>query len=251
MTALPLERKRSQSQMNSSAASDGQALYKQQAAEAAVQFVRSGMTVGLGTGSTAIFATRRIGELLRAGALRDITAIATSARTDEEARKLGIRMMEDALPRSVDLTIDGADEIDPDFNVIKGGGGALLREKIVAQASARMFIVADQSKLSDCLGTRFAVPVEVLQFGWKSQQNFLEQQGAKVSQRKAENGKAYLTDSNNYILDCNFGPIADSPALALSLASRAGIIEHGLFIGLATDVVVAGEGGVRHLERKR
>src|SRR4051794_5466807 len=179
--------------MESSAAStERHTLYKQQAGESAVEFVQSGMTVGLGTGSTAIFATRRIAELLRSGKLRDIIAIATSSRTDEEARRLGIPMLEDSLPRAVDITIDGADEIDPEFNVIKGGGGALLREKIVAQASSRMIIVADESKLSDCLGTKFAVPVEVLRFGWMSQSRFLEDQGATVSRRE-NTGREYLT----------------------------------------------------------
>lgn len=228
---------------------DEQKLLKQMAAEEAVRFVQSGMVVGLGTGSTAIFATRKIGELLRRSELKDILAIATSRQTDEEARQLGIRLMDDSLPQSLDVTIDGADEIDPQFNVIKGGGGAHLREKVVAQASARMIIVADESKLSDCLGTRFALPVEVLQFGWRSQSQFLESLGAKVSVRKRSDGTTYLTDSGNLILDCNFGPILDPRALALKLEWRAGIIEHGMFLGMVTDMIVAGDKGVRHLQR--
>jgi len=228
---------------------DQQKLLKQMAAEKAVTFVQSGMVLGLGTGSTAIFATRKIGELLRRGELKDILAIATSRQTDEEARKLGIPLMDDSLPQSLDLTIDGADEIDPHFNVIKGGGGAHLREKVVAQASARMIIVADESKLSECLGMRFALPVEVLQFGWRSQSQFLESLGAKISIRKRSDGTTYLTDSGNLILDCNFGPIPDPRALALKLGWRAGIIEHGMFLGMVTDVVVAGDNGVRHLQR--
>jgi ribose 5-phosphate isomerase A len=224
--------------------------FKRQAAEWAVQFVQSGMTVGLGTGSTAIFATRRIGELLRRGELKDVVAIATSRQTDDEARQLGIPMIDDSLAARVDITIDGADEVDPELNVIKGGGGALLREKIVAQASSRMIVVVDESKLSDCLGTKFAVPVEVLRFGWMSQQRFLQDLGARVKLR--QNGSAtYHTDSGNLILDCAFGPILDATPLAQALAARAGIVEHGLFIGLASDLVIAGSSGVRHQQRRR
>ncbi|MGZ4816442.1 MAG: ribose-5-phosphate isomerase RpiA [Terriglobales bacterium] len=228
---------------------DQQKLFKQLAAEKAVTFVQSGMVVGLGTGSTAIFATRKIGELLRQGRLKDILAIATSRQTDEEARMLGIPLMDDSLPHPLDVTIDGADEIDPSFNVIKGGGGALLREKIVAQASARMIVVADESKLSERLGTRFPLPVEVLQFGWRSQAQFLESLGAKISIRKNSDGTTFLTDSGNLILDCNFGSIADPPALSLRLGARAGIVEHGMFLGMVTDVVIAGPDGVRHSQR--
>jgi len=230
--------------------SDSQTRLKRMAAEEAVNIVQSGMVIGLGTGSTAIFATRRIGELLRTGELKDITAIATSRQTDEEARKLGINMMDDALPLAVDITIDGADEVDPHFQLIKGGGGALLREKIVAQASARLVIVVDESKLSDRLGTKFALPIEVLKFGWRSQSQFIESLGSKVSVRKNSDGTTYLTDSGNLIFDCTFGPIADPRALSLKLAARAGVVEHGLFMGLATDIVVAGENGLRHLQRK-
>lgn len=223
---------------------------KRQAAEQAVNFVQPGMVVGLGTGSTAIFATRRIGDLLRTGELTDIVGIATSRQTDEEARKLNVPMMDDTMPQSVDVTIDGADEIDPFFQLIKGGGGALLREKIVAQASARVIIVADESKMSDRLGTHFALPVEVLRFAWRSQAEFLESLGARISIRKNANGTTYLTDSANLIIDCNFGPIPDPRALALKLSNRAGIVEHGLFLNLATDVIIAGAEGTRHLQRK-
>jgi ribose 5-phosphate isomerase A len=228
---------------------DPQKRFKQWAAEEAVKFVQSGMIVGLGTGSTAIFATRKIGELLRRGELKDITGIATSRQTNDEARKLGIPLMDDSLPQSLDITIDGADEIDPYFNVIKGGGGALLREKIVAQATARMIIVADESKMSERLGSRFPLPVEVLQFGWRSQAQFLESLGATISVRKHSDATTFLTDSGNLIFDCNFGPISDPRALSLKLGARAGIIEHGMFLDIATDVLVAGETGLRHLQR--
>ena len=229
--------------------SDQQKLFKQLAAEKAVALVQSGMMVGLGTGSTAIFATRKIGELLRQGELKDIVGIATSRQTDEEARKLKIPMMDDSIPHAVDLTIDGADEVDPYFQLIKGGGGALLREKIVAQASARVVIVVDESKLSERLGTKFSLPVEVLNFGWRSQLQYIESLGATVTVRKHSDGTTYLTDSGNLIMDCNFGPIPDPRALALKLGGRAGIVEHGLFLGVATDLVVAGENGLRQLQR--
>ena len=235
----------------SNSSSHPRAKLKQEAAEFAVQFVHSGMVVGLGTGSTAIFATRRIGALLRTGKLQNITAFATSKATQDEAEQLAIPMMDHSLPLAIDLTIDGADEVDPLFNLIKGGGGALFREKIVAQASAREIIVVDDSKLSDRLGTRFALPVEVSPFGWRSQLRFLESLGARCIIRKnKQDGSQFVTDSGNMILDCNFGPIADVNALAAQLGARAGIIEHGLFLGIATDVIVAGEGGVEHLERK-
>ncbi len=229
---------------------DPHAQLKQEAAEFAVQFVQSGMVVGLGTGSTAIFATRKIGSLLRAGALTDITGFATSKATHDEAEQLGIRLMESSLPLAIDLTIDGADEVDPEFNVIKGGGGALFREKIVAQATTREIIVVDESKLSPCLGTQFALPVEVSEYGWRSQLRFLESLGAHAVIRTNKGGSQFVTDSGNMILDCNFGPIADVEELAAKLGARAGIIEHGLFIGITRDVIVAGAGGVRHLQRQ-
>jgi ribose 5-phosphate isomerase A len=221
---------------------------KQQAGEAAAALVQSGMVVGLGTGSTAIFATRHIGELLRTGALRDIVAIATSKATDAAARDLGITLLTDDMPRDIDLTIDGADEVDPALNLIKGGGGALLREKIVAQATKRQVIVVDDGKLSPRLGTHWALPVEVIEFGWTSQARFLQGLGAAVTQRAGDSG-VFRTDSGNIILDCKFGPIADAHALAATLAARTGIVEHGLFLDIAQDVFVAGSDGVRHLRR--
>ena len=148
---------------------EAQARFKQEAAEYAVKFIESGMTVGLGTGSTAIFATRRIAELYKSGQLRDIVAFATSAAVWQEAVKLGIPMMTEDLPQELDVTIDGADEVDPRLNLIKGGGGALLREKIVAQASGREIIIVDESKLSPQLGTHWPVPVEVLPYARASE----------------------------------------------------------------------------------
>lgn len=229
---------------------DASLALKQGAAHAAVEmFVRSGMRVGLGTGSTAIHATRRIAELLAAGELHDIIAFATSRATHQEAVRLGIPLLDDDLPADLDLVIDGADEVDPALDLIKGGGGALLREKIVAQASRRVVIVADEGKLSPQLGTLWPVPVEVLTFAWRSQARFLESLGAAWTIRRDRAARQFVTDSGNMILDCAFGPIADPARLAATLAARAGIVEHGLFVGLATDLVVAGPGGVGHRTR--
>ncbi len=219
---------------------------KQQAAEFAAEFVDSGMIIGLGTGSTAIFATRRIAQSLQAGDLRDILAIPTSLATEQAAIELGIPLTTLVDHPRIDITIDGADEVDPNFNLIKGGGGALLREKIVAQATARQVIVVDDSKLVEQLGTTWAVPVEVIPFGWQSQAAYLGSLGAAPVQRM-DGDQPYQTDQGNIILDCDFGPIEDAAALARAMESRAGIVEHGLFIGMARDVVVAGVGGVRHL----
>ncbi len=230
---------------------DPQTALKRTAAYAAVEmFVRSGMAVGLGTGSTAIHATRRIAELLAAGELRAITGFATSKATHAEAVRLGIPMIDDDMPCDLDLVIDGADEVDPALALIKGGGGALLREKIVAQVSRRVVIIADKSKLSPQLGIQWPVPVEVLPFAWRSQARFLESLGAAWTIRRTADSSQFVTDSGNMILDCAFGPIADAPRLAAALGDRAGIVEHGLFIGLATDLVIAGPNGIEHRNRK-
>ncbi|MEZ5275210.1 MAG: ribose-5-phosphate isomerase RpiA [Opitutaceae bacterium] len=234
----------------SSTSANAAAAFKEAAAVRAVDFVKSGMKVGLGTGSTAVFATRRIGALLKSGELRDIIAFATSKATAEEANRLGIPMMDDDLPEDLELTIDGADEVDPAMDVIKGGGGALLREKIVAQVSRRVIIVVDESKPSPRLGTHWPVPVEVITFGWMSQARFLETLGARWEIRKGNDGHPFVTDSGNRILDCHFGPIADARHLASLLNARAGIVEHGLFIGLATDLIVAGAQGIHHRSRE-
>ncbi len=228
---------------------DDIARLKQQAAEYAADMVEPGMVVGLGTGSTAIFAVHRIAALISEGKLRDIIAIATSRATEDAARALGIPLMGDEMPHDVDLTIDGADEVDPELNLVKGGGGALLREKIVAQASHREIIVVDESKLSAALGERWAVPVEVIPFGWEATGRFLEARGAKVKMRRKADGTPFVTDSGNIILDCRFGPIQDPYALETRLLSRAGVVETGLFLDLAADVIVAGQDGIRHLTR--
>jgi ribose 5-phosphate isomerase A len=225
--------------------------YKRQAAERAVEFVEPGMVVGLGHGSTALLAVRAIAERLRRGDLRDIVGVPCSKFIESEAERLGIPLTALDDRPVVDLTIDGADEVDPELNLIKGGGGALLREKIVAQASRREVIVVDESKLSPKLGTRWALPVEVAPFGWRPELDHLASLGARVELRTAEDGAPFETDQGNYILDAGFGPIEDPAGLAARLDARAGILGHGLFLGLATDLVIAGPGGVRHLQATR
>jgi ribose 5-phosphate isomerase A len=222
---------------------------KQQAAERAVEFVESGMVVGLGHGSTAIFAVRRIARLLREGQLQGILGVPCSRQVEGEAQRLGIPLTTLDEHGVVDLTIDGADEVDPHLNVIKGGGGALLREKIVAQASRREIIVVDESKLSPALGTRWSVPVEVVPFGWRLQAAYLESLGAEPVLRRNRDGTPFKTDQGNLILDCHFGPISQPAQLAAQMSERAGIVEHGLFLGLVTDVIVASDQGIRHLKR--
>ena len=149
----------------------------------------------------------------------------------------------------VDLTIDGADDVDGDLDLIKGAGGALWREKMVAQASVREVIVVDHTKPSPQLGTHAVVPVEVAQFGWRPEAEYLDDLGADVTIRRGADGAEFVTDEGNWILDCGFGPIADPARLAARLDRRAGIVEHGLFLGLATDLLVAGPDGVEHRTR--
>jgi ribose 5-phosphate isomerase A len=222
---------------------------KRRAGERAVDFVESGMVVGLGHGSTTIFALRRIARLLRERKLRDVLGIPTSSRVEADAQDLGIPLTTLNDHPVIDLTIDGADEIDGELNLIKGGGGALLREKIVAQASRREIIVVDQTKLSPTLGIQWPLPVEVTPFGRRPQETFLESLGARVTLRRTEDGTPFKTDQGNLILDCDFGAIANPEELAVRLERRAGIVEHGLFLGLASDVIVGTEGGTEHRRR--
>ncbi len=224
--------------------------YKRQAARRAVQFVKNGMVIGLGHGSTAHFAMLEIAQRIREGRLKNILVVACSLDVERQAQQRGIPLTTLNEHPHLDLTIDGADEIDPELNLIKGGGGALLREKIVAQASQREIIIADATKLSDRLGSRWAVPVEVVPFGLRPEIQFIESLGAKVTLRKTQEGTLFKTDQGNYILDCRFGPLDHPAQLAEQLEKRAAIVEHGLFIDMATDVILAGPEGVRHHRRK-
>ena len=219
---------------------------KRAAARYAVSLVRSGMVVGLGAGSTAAYAVQAIAAKLKHGELRDIVGIPCSGEVEALARRLGIPLTTLEECHTIDLTIDGADEVDPELNLIKGGGGALLHEKIVAEASRREVIIVDASKPTQRLGTHQPVPVEVVPFGWSSQRGFVERLGARVSLRQTHGGQPFRTDQGNFILDCAFGPIANATALARELDARAGIVEHGLFLRLATDLFVATDDGVEH-----
>jgi ribose 5-phosphate isomerase A len=219
---------------------------KQKAGETAGAFTQSGMVVGLGTGSTAVWAVRQLAELIARGKLTAILAIPTSEATEREARRLKIPLTTLEDHPLVDLVIDGADEVDPDLNLIKGGGGALLREKIVAQAAKRLIIAVDESKLSSQLGEQWPLPVEVSPFGWKSQQKFIEGLGASATLRTGPDGSVFMTDQRNYILDCRFGPIGNAAELAQRLKNPTGIVEHGLFLNMATDLIVARTNGVDH-----
>jgi ribose 5-phosphate isomerase A len=226
---------------------DLRAGYKRAAAEWAADLVESGTVVGLGTGSTAIFAIRRIGQRLAEGSLTDIVGIPTSVQEGRAALGAGIPLSDLQHHPVIDLTIDGADEVDPHFDLIKGGGGALLREKIVAQASRREIIVVDAAKRSPCLGTLHVLPIEVIEWGWRPEALYLEAMGATVTVRTASDGTHFRTDSGNLILDCALGPIDDPPALAARLLERAGVVETGLFCRLTHDLVVGSDAGIEHL----
>lgn len=221
--------------------------YKLQAAEIAVNMIDSGMIVGLGSGTTALLALQRLSSKLQDGTLKNILAIPSSIQIEHQAKLLEIPLTTLEEHPEIDMTIDGADEVDEDFYLIKGGGGALLREKIIAQASRRVVIIVDGTKWSKRIGIKWPVPVEVLPFGWGSQALFLEELGAKWTLRKKPDGFNYLTDQGNYILDSNFGVIDDPKKLSEQLAHRAGIIEHGLFIDMTDDLIMVGERGCQHL----
>lgn len=209
------------------------------------------MVLGLGHGSTVQFALEAVAAKLANGQLKDIIGIPASKHTETEAKRLSIPLGQLGDHPRIDLTFDGADEVDPHLNLIKGGGGALLREKMLAQNSQREVIMVDESKLSPALGAKHALPLEVIPFGWQTQVDFVASLGGEASLRLGGDGQPALSDQGNYLLDCNFGPIADVAALARELETRSGIVEHGLFVGLATDVLVAGVGGLQHLKAAR
>lgn len=221
---------------------------KRVAAERAVELVEDGMVVGLGTGSTARHVVDVIAERRERGELAAIVGIPTSSATREHARSRGLPVTDFAEISSCDVTIDGADEIGPGLDLIKGLGGALLWEKIVACASDRLVIVADESKRVPRLGVRAPLPVEVVPFGWTLQERFLEELGAVARLRRDATGAPFETDGGHYVIDCSFaGGIADPRKLEAALRERVGIVESGLFLRMATDAVVAGVDGVRLL----
>lgn len=207
---------------------------KQLAAEKAVEFVKDGMKIGLGTGSTAYWAINKLGERVSEGL--KITAVATSRASEEQARELGIPIVAFGDIDSLDLTIDGADELDSSLQLIKGGGGALLREKIVASNSTRMIVIADESKVVNTLG-KFPLPVEIVPFAWEWTVAELAKLGCNPELRRSGE-ELYKTDNGNYIADCRFEVIESAPKLALTIQSIPGVVEHGLFIGIAAMAIV-------------
>lgn len=220
---------------------------KKLAAEKAVESIKSEMIVGLGTGSTAYFAIKKIGELLASGELKDVLGIPTSVSTANIAREFNIPLTTLDKHPHIDVTIDGADEVDTKLNLIKGGGGALLREKVIAQATKKQIIVVDETKISDNLGEKWAVPVEVLKMATVTENLFLKSIGAETKPRIDEKDHLVTTDEGNLIIDANFGKIKDPQKLAQLLENRAGIVEHGLFIGLTDEVIVASSDGIKIL----
>jgi ribose 5-phosphate isomerase A len=226
---------------------------KRQAAARALEHVRDGMKLGLGTGSTAKHFVELLGEKVRAG--MNIIGVPTSEATRADAQRCGIPLTTlDEIDR-LDLTVDGADEIDPALNLIKGGGGALLREKIVAAASDRMIVIADETKWVDALG-RFPLPVEVVPFGLAATRRAMARAFAEIgvsgqmAVRKGKDGHVFVTDGGHWIVDAHLGRITDAPRLASLLSLIPGVVEHGLFIGLASTAVLAGAHGIRVVERR-
>ena len=215
---------------------------KEAAGRRAAEYVENGMVVGLGTGSTVFFTLQALGERVREGL--SIRGVPTSVDTETKAREFGIPLTTFEEASRLDLTIDGADEIDPGFHMIKGGGGALLREKVVARASKREVIVVDSGKVVDRLGLSFMLPLEVVPFARGPVRREIEALGAEPVLRLAAQGEVYLTDNGNEILDARFPEgIADPPALERELAQIPGLVESGLFIDLAHVLVVGNEGG--------
>ncbi len=220
---------------------------KRAAAARTVEFVMPGMVLGLGSGSTAELVLKALAVRVAQG-LR-VAGIPTSQRTEARARQLGLTLTDFATYRHIDLTIDGADEVERGrLNLIKGRGGALLREKIVAAASARMIVVVDESKLVDRLGTLGPLPVEIVAFGWQVVLDRLAESGAVPTLRRV-GAMPFVTDGGNYIADCVFPGIADPEALQARLAAMIGIVESGLFVGLADTVVIGGRSGIEIIER--
>jgi len=226
---------------------------KRQAAARALEQVQDGMKLGLGTGSTAKHFVELLGEKVRAGL--DVVGVPTSEATRAQAEQCGVRLTTlDEIDR-LDLTVDGADEIDGALNLVKGGGGALLREKIVAAASDRMIVIADETKWVDALG-RFPLPVEVIPFGLAATRRAMAGAFAEsgvsgqMVLRKGEDGHVFVTDGGHWIIDAHLGRIEDAPRLADRLSLIPGVVEHGLFIGLAHMAVLAGAQGIRVVERR-
>jgi ribose 5-phosphate isomerase A len=221
---------------------------KEAAARASLRFVKDGQVVGIGTGSTAAYFIRLLGEQVKNGL--QIRGIPTSEHSRGQAASLGIPITTLDESPVIDVTVDGADEVDTELRLIKGGGGALLREKIVASASRQVVIIADESKRVPVLG-RFPLPVEVIKFAQAVVWRKVAALGAQVSLRRTPDGKPFMTDENNHILDCSFGQIPDAGELARQLSDMPGVVEHGLFIGMASVVLVASGSRIVELRARR
>ena len=218
---------------------DPQLEAKKNAAAKAALRIKTGMRVGLGSGSTSRLVVDEVGRLLKAGAIKNIVAVPTSVATRDQAKSLGIPLTTLDQTPMLDVCIDGADEVDPKGNMIKGGGGAALWEKIVARAAKRYVIVVDKTKLVDKLGTRYAVPVEVVVFGWSTHVEPFKALGADPVLRKDKSGQPFKTDEGHYLLDCKFADgISDPAALQDKLLARTGVVDTGLFLGFKPDVIV-------------
>lgn len=245
LAVLTLEQMIALGEMNA----DEQNKWKKAAAEAAAALVQDGMILGLGTGSTAVFFIQALARRLATGGLR-IRSIPTSRNSEGLARDLLIPLTTFAEHASIDLTVDGADEIERGtVCLIKGHGGALLREKIVAAASRRMVVIADESKLVDRLGSLVSVPVEVVPFGWQATAGTLRKIGANPSLRLGSGNTPYVTDGGNFIMDCAFGPMSDPKEVAHQLDHVVGVVEHGLFLRYASEAIVAGRDGIKTYRR--
>lgn len=221
---------------------------KQIAAESAAKLVKNGMVIGLGSGSTAEIAIRILGDKVKNGL--QIIGVPTSLKSDQMARGLGIRLATLEVYPELDLTIDGADEVElGSLNLIKGRGGALLREKIVASSSRQLIIIVDESKIVDRLGSHGEVPVEIVSFGWESTARRLENLGWKPVLRAEVGGLPFVTDGGHYILDCSFEKGTSIQARAAQLHETVGVVEHGMFLGMATEAHIGSPTGVRVLQR--
>jgi ribose 5-phosphate isomerase A len=222
---------------------------KERAGEAALEQIKDGMIVGLGTGSTAKYFIEALGKAIKSGKLHDIRVVATSVNSETLARQDGLAVVTFAQTNKIDVTVDGADEVAPDLTLIKGLGGALLREKLVAQNSSKLIIIADASKLVTKLGTKSPLPVEVTPFGHEASERFLRDLGCVPALRRSKTGEVFITDNGNFIFDCKFTEITDPRDLNLKLATRSGIVESGLFIDLATAAIIADDKALWKIER--
>ncbi|GGI17997.1 ribose-5-phosphate isomerase RpiA [Gottfriedia solisilvae] len=213
---------------------------KKLAGEKAVEYIKDGMIVGLGTGSTVYWTILKIGELIKQGL--KIHGVPTSKDTEQLAVKMGIPLLNLSELSKIDLTIDGADEVNPRFDLIKGGGGALLREKMIASISERFVVVADETKYVTTLG-KFPLPVEVTQFGWEITKKQIERMGQINPQLRLKDNAPYITDNGNFILDCYMNTIEKPEVLSVQLNMIPGVVENGLFVNMADTVIIGGSNG--------